>query len=175
MATIQEFISKRFGLKAEDVAQAFQEFYSENLTFTTKTTEALWEKHNRPAVTPTGAGGKVTTDDIKRAVGEKTSDQVSPWSSPQAEKLAAENHLTPEDFPMATRTGHELKSGYKKVTLADVKAKLGKAIGKFSSKGMEEFAARVGLKAEDFPGLKTIKKADIEAKIASRVPNPFEQ
>lgn len=90
------------------------------------------------------------------------------FDSPAAEKLAEENSLSPDDFPQEKRTGRILQSGFRKICLADVKAKVGLGMGKFSSPGVATLAISKGLSPKDFPSLKQIKKADVEFEIRKR-------
>lgn len=92
------------------------------------------------------------------------------FDSPAAEALATKEGLTAEDFPQKERTGRILQSGFRKICLADVKAKAGLGMGKFSSPGVATLAMTNGLSPKDFPGKKQIKKGDVEALIRARNP-----
>jgi hypothetical protein len=166
---MDSFLATELRVDVALVKKALDKFFNQNLRFTCDEAKTLWESHGKPSVSPSGVGGKATKDDVKRAIGEDTKGKdATPWNSPQAESLANTQtpKLTDADFPMDKRTGRELKSGYKKISLADVKAKIGLATGKFSSQGVMELATSHGLTAKDFPGLTTIKKADVNKKIS---------
>ena len=82
-----------------------------------------------------------TKEDIRKLAGEApVSKEPSPWSSPHAKKLAEENNLSSDDFPMDSRSGRELKNGYKKISADDVKKRIGVPTNKFSSPAVAVFA-----------------------------------
>lgn len=94
--------------------------------------------------------------------------EAKDFDSPKAKEVADENGLTADDFPQKERTGRILQSGFRKICLADVKAKAGLGMGKFSSPGVAELAMKNNISPKDFPGKKQIKKGDVEAMIKQK-------
>lgn len=163
------FLAKKLNLPQTVVKAALDDWYRSHLKFTTANAKDLWEQNGKPVVSPSTDSGRVTIDDVRRALGVKSgSKEPSPWNSPKAKELAEENGLSEDDFPQSARTGHELKSGYKKISLDDVKAKAGLGTGKFSSTGVAQLALSHGLSPKDFIGVDKIRKSDVEALIKSR-------
>ena len=96
-----------------------------------------------------------TLNDVKKALGEEVKEKTSSaWASTAAKKLASENSLSENDFPVEIRSGKKKAKG--KITLSDVKIKLGlKENDKipFASKNAEAFAKNKGINEEVLRGI----------------------
>ena len=122
--------------------------------FASSAAKKYWESKGQPMEnlfgdTPSHDKG-YTLNDVKKALGEKVKEKtVSAWASKAAKKLASNNNLSEDDFPVESRSGKKKAKG--KITLIDVKIKLG--IEKddkipFASKSAEAFAKDKGFSEE---------------------------
>ena len=127
--------------------------------FASSAAKKYWESKGQPMEnlfgdTPSHDKG-YTLNDVKKALGEKVKEKtVSAWASKAAKKLASDNNLSEDDFPVESRSGKKKAKG--KITLIDVKIKLG--IEKdnkipFASKSAEAFAKDKGFTEEDLKGI----------------------
>jgi pyruvate/2-oxoglutarate dehydrogenase complex dihydrolipoamide acyltransferase (E2) component len=122
--------------------------------FASSSAKKYWETKGQPMenlfiTTPSHTKG-YTLNDVKKALGEKVKEKtISSWASKAAKKLASENSLSEDDFPVEVRSGKKKAKG--KITLFDVKIKLGLVeVNKipFASKGAEAFAKDNGISEE---------------------------
>lgn len=170
------------GITRENAIEALTEYQQDNLDFASEAAFDLYVESGNPIVTPTGKNGKTTLADIRRAIGTASKSVKDPtdWDSAVAKKMAEENNLTGEDFPMESRTGRTLKTrtNFKKVSVRDVRKKLGveKGANAFSSPGVSEYAKENGFSPSDFDHIRgrRIKKCDIEELIAQMIPDETE-
>ena len=72
---------------------------------------------------------------------------------------------------MDERTGRELKSKVRQISVEDVRAKAGTKHGEFSSPNVRRLAEKHGLSEKDFGAVKVIKKSMVDAKISSKSSN----
>jgi hypothetical protein len=179
------FLAKELNVDVAVVSAALEKWNSEQpLVFSSKASAAFYVAKGTPTIKViTGNNGKVTMDDIRRAIGEplKTS-APSEFVSPNARDLAATEGFSSEDFTEDARTGKEtrspLASGLKhRITIQDVRrAMLSKGdmsiAGTFySSAGVAKKAADAGLSPTDFncKGSK-ITAAQVKEMIEASVP-----
>ncbi len=105
---LAKFLSTKFSVEEQTVYAAVQEFYSKSQQkFTNKNARAYYEEHGSPDnVTATGNGGKITINDVKRALGEAPSGKIpSEFSSVHAKNLAIKEGYEISDFSESDRTG----------------------------------------------------------------------
>lgn len=181
---LAKFLSTQLKVDEQTTLAAVNEFYSKTeQKFTNKNAKSYYVQHGSPEdVTATGNGGKITINDVKRALGETPSGKVpSEFASVHAKNLADKEGYTSEDFPESSRTGRTLKSVLlsgcsKTIAIEDVKRKAladnkpGVTEGDFySSEGVATLAAENGLSPQDFDikGRK-IKKEDVVELLAQR-------
>ena len=122
--------------------------------FASSAAKKYWESKGKPMENLFGDAPShdkgYTLNDVKKALGEKVKEKtVSAWASKAAKKLASNNNLSEDDFPVESRSGKKKAKG--KITLIDVKIKLG--IEKddkipFASKSAEAFAKNKGFTEE---------------------------
>lgn len=122
--------------------------------FASSAAKKYWESKGQPMENLFGDAPShdkgYTLNDVKKALGEKVKEKtVSAWASKAAKKLASNNNLSEDDFPVESRSGKKKAKG--KITLIDVKIKLG--IEKddkipFASKSAEAFAKDKGFTEE---------------------------
>lgn len=127
--------------------------------FASSTAKKYWEAKGQPMenlfiTTPSHTKG-YTLNDVKKALGEEVKEKTaSAWASKAAKKLASENSLSEEDFPVEIRSGKKKAKG--KITLFDVKLKLGLVEENkipFASKSAEAFAKDNGISEEVLKGM----------------------
>ena len=127
--------------------------------FASSTAKKYWEAKGQPMenlfiTTPSHTKG-YTLNDVKKALGEEVKEKTaSAWASKAAKKLASENSLSEEDFPVEIRSGKKKAKG--KITLFDVKLKLGLVEENkipFASKSAEAFAKDNGINEEVLKGM----------------------
>ncbi len=127
--------------------------------FASSTAKKYWEAKGQPMenlfiTTPSHTKG-YTLNDVKKALGEEVKEKTaSTWASKAAKKLASENSLSEEDFPVEIRSGKKKAKG--KITLFDVKLKLGLVEENkipFASKSAEAFAKDNGISEEVLKGM----------------------
>ena len=133
--------------------------------FASRSAKTLALKHNVQIASIHGTGkmGKITSDDIRKIIGEGPSE----WSSKQAEKLAKEHSFSPKDFPK--RSGRVLKDGTITISVNDVKKKLGE--NNFASKMAKRFAEEKGVLDKKITGSgkdNKITKKDIQRFIENK-------
>ena len=114
--------------------------------FASSAAKKYWEAKGQPMENlfgdaPSNTKG-YTLDDVKKALGEEVKEKTtSAWASKAAKKLASENSLSEDDFPVEIRSGKKKAKG--KITLIDVKIKIGLEEDNkipFASKNAEAFA-----------------------------------
>jgi len=114
--------------------------------FASSAAKKYWEAKGQPMenlfiTTPSHTKG-YTLNDVKKALGEEVKEKTaSAWASKASKKLASENSLSEDDFPVEIRSGKKKAKG--KITLIDVKIKLGLEEENkipFASKNAEAFA-----------------------------------
>lgn len=167
-----EFLSEK-EFSPETLKEALMAWYRKSVIFASgKAKEAYdaLDEDDKVLVIPTGTNGKVTIDDVRLVLGEEVKGKGTPsWASKVARELAEKNGLTPDSFSEDERTGELFKStGKPKITLEDVKRKIGDNFGNFSSPGVAKLAREASVTEKDFPGMKVIRKADVQALIAHR-------
>lgn len=122
--------------------------------FASSAAKKYWESKGQPMENlfgdaPSHTKG-YTLKDVKKALGEEVKEKtVSAWASKAAKKLASENSLSEDDFPVESRSGKKKAKG--KITLIDVKIKLGLEEDDkipFASKSAEAFAKDNGISEE---------------------------
>ena len=122
--------------------------------FASSAAKKYWEAKGQPMENlfgdaPSNTKG-YTLDDVKKALGEEVKEKTtSAWASKAAKKLASNNNLSEDDFPIETRSGKNKAKG--KITLIDVKIKLGLEEDDkipFASKRAEAFAKDKGFTEE---------------------------
>lgn len=127
--------------------------------FASSTAKKYWEAKGQPMenlfiTSPSHTKG-YTLNDVKKALGEEVKEKTaSAWASKAAKKLASENSLSEEDFPVEIRSGKKKAKG--KITLFDVKLKLGLVEENkipFASKSAEAFAKDNGINEEVLKGM----------------------
>jgi len=127
--------------------------------FASSAAKKYWEAKGQPMENlfgdaPSHTKG-YTLDDVKKALGEEVKEKtVSAWASKAAKKLASENSLSEEDFPVEIRSGKKKAKG--KITLFDVKIKLGLEEENkipFASKSAEAFTKDNGISEEVLKGM----------------------
>ena len=127
--------------------------------FASSVAKKYWEAKGQPIenlfmTTPSHTKG-YTLNDVRKALGEEVKEKtVSAWASKAAKKLASENSLSENDFPVEIRSGKKKAKG--KITLIDVKIKLGLEEGNkipFASKSAEAFAKDNGISEEVLKGM----------------------
>ena len=127
--------------------------------FASSSAKKYWEAKGQPMenlfiITPSNTKG-YTLDDVKKALGEEVKEKTtSAWASKAAKKLASENSLSEDDFPVEIRSGKKKAKG--KITLIDVKIKLGLEEENkipFASKSAEAFAKDNGISEEVLKGM----------------------
>lgn len=181
---LAKFLSTQLKVDEQTTLAAVNEFYSKaEQKFTNKNAKSYYVEHGSPEnVTATGNGGKITINDVKRALGETPTGKIpSEFASVHAKNLAEKEGYTSEDFPDSERTGRQLKSVLlsgcsRTIAIEDVKRKAladqkpGVTEGDFySSEGVAKLAAENGLSPSDFDikGRK-IKKEDVKDLLAQR-------
>jgi hypothetical protein len=169
MDAIIAFAANKLEISEKTLKEAFLEYAKENPKFSSSKAEELYkELDDKDDVIPSGDGFKITVDDVKKAMGEKTSKkEASQFASKTAEKEASAAGLTASDFPMDERTGRELKSKVRQISVEDVRAKSGTKHGEFSSPNVRREAEKHGLTEKDFGPVKVIKKSMVDAKISN--------
>ena len=127
--------------------------------FASSSAKKYWEAKGQPMenlfiTTPSHTKG-YTLNDVKKALGEEVKEKTtSAWASKAAKKLASENSLSEDDFPVEIRSGKKKAKG--KITLIDVKIKLGLEEENkipFASKSAEAFAKDNGISEEVLEGI----------------------
>ena len=127
--------------------------------FASPAAKKYWEAKGQPmenlfVTTPSHKKG-YTLNDVKKALGEEVKEKTtSAWASKAAKKLASENSLSEEDFPVEIRSGKKKAKG--KITIMDVKIKLGLEEENkipFASKSAEAFAKDNGISEEILKGI----------------------
>jgi len=127
--------------------------------FASSAAKKYWEAKGQPmenlfTTTPSHTKG-YTLNDVKKALGEEVKEKTaSAWASKAAKKLASENSLSEEDFPVEIRSGKKKAKG--KITLFDVKIKLGLVEENkipFASKSAEAFAKDNSISEEVLKGM----------------------
>ena len=127
--------------------------------FASSAAKKYWEAKGQPMenlfiTTPSHTKG-YTLNDVKKALGEEVKEKtVSAWASKAAKKLASENSLSGDDFPVEIRSGKKKAKG--KITLIDVKIKLGLEEENkipFASKSAEAFAKDNSISEEILKGM----------------------
>jgi pyruvate/2-oxoglutarate dehydrogenase complex dihydrolipoamide acyltransferase (E2) component len=127
--------------------------------FASSAAKKYWEAKGQPMenlfiTTPSHTKG-YTLNDVKKALGEEVKEKTSStWASKVAKKLASENSLSDNDFPIEIRSGKKKAKG--KITLIDVKIKLGLEEENkipFASKSAEAFAKDNGINEEVLKGI----------------------
>lgn len=127
--------------------------------FASSAAKKYWEAKGQPMenlfiTTPSHTKG-YTLNDVKKALGEEVKEKTtSAWASKAAKKLASENSLSEEDFPVEIRSGKKKAKG--KITLFDVKIKLGLVEENkipFASKSAEAFAKDNSISEEVLKGM----------------------
>ena len=127
--------------------------------FASPAAKKYWEAKGQPmenlfVTTPSHKKG-YTLNDVKKALGEEVKEKTtSAWASKAAKKLASENSLSEDDFPVESRSGKKKAKG--KITLIDVKIKLGLEEENkipFASKSAEAFAKDNGISEEILKGI----------------------
>ena len=127
--------------------------------FASSAAKKYWEAKGQPMenlfiTTPSHTKG-YTLNDVKKALGEEVKEKTtSAWASKAAKKLASENSLSEDDFPVEIRSGKKKANG--KITLFDVKIKLGLVDENkipFASKRAEAFAKDNGINEEVLKGM----------------------
>lgn len=127
--------------------------------FASSAAKKYWEAKGQPMenlfiTTPSHTKG-YTLNDVKKALGEEVKEKtVSAWASKAAKKLASENSLSEDDFPVEIRSGKKKAKG--KITLIDVKIKLGLEEENkipFASKSAEAFAKDNSISEEILKGM----------------------
>lgn len=194
--TLAKFlVDKVSNIEMGTIISALTEYNSaQPLVFVSDAAKVAWVDAGTPKnVVPTGKGNKVTIMDVKRAntkndgnnsSSETQSKEPSCWDSKQAKWLANKHGLTGDDFPSIRRTGRVLISGYVKVSLNDIKRKIGNCdildeteteTGKtggrkmkypnFSTQNVASYAEENSITPEDFPNFGKILKSDVDSKI----------
>lgn len=108
-------------------------------------------------IKPTGKGGKITIDDIRKCIGEEPKKKINLFASTAARKLAEENDLKIADFSPEERTGRRLKSNNQKtITVEDCRKKLGLEPKKTTTKKVTKKTTK-----------KTTKKSDSDSDSSS--------
>jgi len=182
---LAKFLSEKLSVDEETVYAAVQKYYSKSKQkFTNKNARAYFVEHGSPDdVTATGNGGKITINDVKRALGEAPSGKIpSEFASVHAKNLATKQGYKSEDFSEADRSGRVLKSVLLSgcehtIAIDDVKRKM-LVDGKekeiqgdfFSSEGVAKLATDNGLSPTDFDHIRgrKIKKEDVKDLLAQR-------
>lgn len=127
--------------------------------FASSAAKKYWEAKGQPMenlfiTTPSHTKG-YTLNDVKKALGEEVKEKTSSaWASKAAKKLASENSLSEDDFPVEIRSGKKKAKG--KITLFDVKIKLGLVEENkipFASKSAEAFAKDNNISEEVLKGM----------------------
>ena len=127
--------------------------------FASSAAKKYWEAKGQPMenlfiTTPSHTKG-YTLNDVKKALGEEVKEKTaSAWASKAAKKLASENSLSEDDFPVEIRSGKKKAKG--KITLFDVKIKLGLVEENkipFASKSAEAFAKDNNISEEVLKGM----------------------
>tara|TARA_A100001015_G_scaffold277612_1_gene336975 strand:+ start:1358 stop:2035 length:678 start_codon:yes stop_codon:yes gene_type:complete len=127
--------------------------------FASSAAKKYWEGKGQPMenlfiTTPSHKKG-YTLNDVKKALGEEVKEKTtSAWASKAAKKLASENSLSEDDFPVEIRSGKKKAKG--KITIIDVKIKLGLEEENkipFASKSAEAFAKDNGISEEVLKGI----------------------
>ena len=127
--------------------------------FASPAAKKYWEAKGQPmenlfVTTPSHKKG-YNLNDVKKALGEEVKEKTtSAWASKAAKKLASENSLSEEDFPVEIRSGKKKAKG--KITLFDVKIKLGLVEENkipFASKSAEAFAKDNSISEEVLKGM----------------------
>ena len=127
--------------------------------FASSAAKRYWETKGQPienllVTTPSHTKG-YNLNDVKKALGEEVKEKTaSAWASKAAKKLASENSLSEEDFPVEIRSGKKKAKG--KITLFDVKIKLGLVEENkipFASKSAEAFAKDNSISEEVLKGM----------------------
>ena len=185
-STLSKFLSKQLEIDEAVVYSAIQEYYSKSQQkFTNKNSRAYYEEKGSPeGITATGTGGKITMNDVKRALGENPSGKTpSEFVSVHAKNLASKHGYESSDFTDDIRSGRTLKSvllsGCKNtICIEDVKRKMiadgkeTKAVENdfFSSEGVAKLATDSGLSPTDFDHIRgrKIKKDDVKELLEKR-------
>lgn len=127
--------------------------------FASSAAKKYWEAKGQPMENlfgdaPSHDNG-YTLNDVKKALGETVKEKtVSAWASKAAKKLALDNNLSEDDFPVESRSGKKKAKG--KITLIDVKIKLGLEEENkipFASQRAEKFAKDNDISEEVLKGL----------------------
>jgi len=127
--------------------------------FASPAAKKYWEAKGQPMenlfiTTPSHKKG-YNLNDVKKALGEEVKEKTaSAWASKAAKKLASENSLSEDDFPVEIRSGKKKAKG--KITLIDVKIKLGLEEENkipFASKSAEAFVKDNGISEEVLKGI----------------------
>jgi hypothetical protein len=183
---LAKFLSQKLNVDETTTLTAVRDFYSKaEQKFTNKNAKAYYEEHGSPEnLTATGNGGKITINDVKRAIGENPSGKIpSEFSSIHAKNLSVKYGYESTDFSDNERTGRTLKSVLlsgceKTIAIEDVKRKMlddGKESKKiegdfFSSEGVAKLATDNGLSPTDFEHVRgrKIKKDDVKELLEKR-------
>ena len=127
--------------------------------FASPAAKKYWEAKGQPMenlfiTTPSHKKG-YNLNDVKKALGEEVKEKTaSAWASKAAKKLASENSLSEDDFPVEIRSGKKKAKG--KITIIDVKIKLGLEEENkipFASKSAEAFSKDNGISEEVLKGM----------------------
>ena len=139
---------------------------------------------NFDKIVPTGKDGKILRDDVLRAVGDKIPDKkkgIYPFVSKPAYDLAAKHDLVDnvdDHFPMKTRTGKDRNQEQTRISVEDVRKKIGLSKDGekeriWASEQAEELALKYGIDPEEIDGSGKngkIKLGDVQALVKKMTP-----
>lgn len=152
-------IASENGLTSDSIWSQIGDLVKPSSPFASKAAKELAQEKNIDTnkIKGTGNLGKITSDDIRKFLGKPVKNkQPTQWSSKAAKKLAEENSLTVDDFPIDKRTGRKWKNGTVTISVDDVKLKAGLSSPKkkspYASKAAKVLAKENGIKAKDLDG-----------------------
>lgn len=170
----------------KEILVALEKFQKSNPRFTNKFTEGLYEDNKDNFVNElrgTGSDGKVTADDVRRAMGEETKSRTpDEFASTSARELADSYGFTSDDFDDNLRHGSKTKaplaSGHSnRINIDDVRAlAVSRGVAKdtdvnglFSSPGVAKFARENNLSPSDFDIKdRKIKREDVKELLSKK-------
>lgn len=166
-------IASENGLSEDLLQKQISSIVPQPSPFASKSAKTLASENDIKPSDIKGSGklGKITSDDIRKYIGEPVKNKSpTEWSSKTAETLASENDLTPSDFPVKGRTGRTWKNGTVTISVTDVKNKLGLSTtpkkSPFASKAAKKLAKDNKIKSSEIDGTGKdgkITKSDIES------------
>lgn len=172
-AQVLDRIADEYDMTTADLWGKIGDLVTPTSPFASRSAKELAEEKGIDITKIKGSGNlkKITSDDIRLALGEPVKNKTpTEWSSKQSEKLAKEHNLKASDFPGNKRTGRKWKNAkHPTISIADVKLKCGLSTPKkkslYASTAAKTLAKENNLKAKDLTGsgkAGKITKKDIE-------------